>query len=305
MRVAAVDIGTNSMRLLITEITPSGSIDLVRRAVVTGLGKGVDAEGSFDPAAVDATIRVLAEFGGVLADLAPDATRAVATSASRDVSDRERFLDAAERALGVRPEVVAGEAEAELSFVGASTGVDAEAPLLVVDVGGGSTEFVFGEAAPDYRLSVDIGSVRLTERCLPTLPAADADIAAARSESATALAALALPGTPTTAIAVAGTVTSLAAIALDLPAYDRRAVHGSVLSQDRVAGLVSRFAGSSLEEIVATPSLDPARAPVILGGAIVLESAMAAAGVDEVVVSEADLLDGIALSLSRGGGGGG
>jgi exopolyphosphatase/guanosine-5'-triphosphate,3'-diphosphate pyrophosphatase len=304
MRVAAVDIGTNSMRLLITQMTPSGSIDLVRRAVVTGLGRGVDAAGRFDPDAVAATLDVLGGFGAALVDLAPDATRAVATSAGRDAADAGEFLDAAETALGVRPEVISGEAEAELAFLGAASGVQAETPLLVVDVGGGSTEFVYGDAVPEYRLSVDIGSARLTERCLPSLPADGTELDAAGSEADAALAALELPSSPAATVGVAGTVTSLAAIALGLPAYERRAVHGSVLTRDQIGELVAWFGGSSLEEILATPSLDPARAPVILGGAIVLERAMAAAAADEVVVSAADLLDGITLSLARGNGAG-
>lgn len=299
MRVAAVDIGTNSMRLLITQMTPSGSIDLMRRAVVTGLGRGVDERGEFEPAAVAATIDVLTEFGEALADLAPNASRAVATSASRDVSDGDRFLDAAEAALGIRPEIVTGDTEAGLAFLGASRGVDAAAPLLVVDVGGGSTEFVYGHTTPEYGLSIDMGSVRLTERSLPALPADETAVQAARSEVDAALVALDLPNPPATTVGVAGTVTSLAAIALGLDAYDRRAVHGSVLTLDRVRELVERFAASTLSEIVTTPSLDPARAPVILGGAIVVERAMEAVSSIELIVSEADLLDGIAISLER------
>ena len=300
MRVAAVDIGTNSMRLLITQITPSGSIDLVRRAVVTGLGRGVDERSEFDPTTVAATVDVLGEFGAALSDLAPDATRAVATSAARDAADGDSFLDAAEDVLGIRPEVITGDTEARFSFLGASAGVDAEPPLLVVDVGGGSTEFVYGDTAPHYALSIDMGSVRLTERCLPSLPAEQAAVEAARSEADAAFAALELPAAAVSTIGVAGTMTSLAAIALGLPAYERRAVHGSVLAADRVTELVERLSGSTLSEIVAIPSLDPARAPVILGGAIVVERAMAAASAEELTVSEADLLDGIAISLVHG-----
>ncbi len=295
MSVAAVDIGTNSVRLLIADAGAAGPVQRERRVVVTGLGRGVDAAGTLSEEPISATLEVLAGYAPAVAAAAR--SRAVATSAVRDAVDRERFLDRAEAALGIRPEVLSGEQEAALSFSGATAGLQAAGPFLVIDPGGGSTEFVFGTESPEFRCSIDIGSVRLTERALPERPASRRAMRAAAALVDGLFDQVVLPGVPRTVVGVGGTYTSLAAIALDLPAYDGRAVHGTILSARHLESLVVRLAGLSVEETAAIPSLDPARAPVLLAGAVVAERALDRAGGREIVVSEADILDGIVLGL--------
>jgi exopolyphosphatase/guanosine-5'-triphosphate,3'-diphosphate pyrophosphatase len=289
---AAIDIGTNTVRLLILD---DDGNDLERRYVVAGLGRGVDATGTFRDEAVGRTLDTLGQYREALDRRGVDRVRAVATSATRDVIDGKAFLDAAERVLGVRPEVISGEEEAALSYRGALRGGADEPPIVAIDVGGGSTEFVYGTERPESATSIDIGSVRLTERTLPDRPASPEQVAAARAEADQMLSEVELPGPVTTAIGVGGTFTTLATLSRGLP-Y-RASVQGEVLSRDEVSLLVERLAGLTIEGTAALDGIDPARAPVILGGAIVVERAMAAAGLDQVVVSEHDLLDGIALSM--------
>ena len=298
LRVAAVDIGTNSARMLLADVDGGVVRWVEHRVVVTGLGRGVDNARRFDPAAVERTLGVLAAFGDGAGDA--EAMRAVATSATRDASDRDTFLDAAAEALGVRPEVITGEEEAVLSFAGATAGAEGDPPYLVIDPGGGSTEFVYGTGRVEAAVSVDIGSVRLTERLLPERPPTAAALAVAVAEVGELFEAVDLPGRPGTVIGVGGTFTSLGAIALDLPAYDRTAVHRSVLTLRRMVGLEATLGGMTVEETAAIPSLDPARAPVLLAGAVVANCAVARSGRDRVTVSEADILDGICLALAAG-----
>ncbi len=300
MRVAAVDIGTNSIRLLVAE---AGGGDLLgqrlewldRRVTVTRLGQGVDADGTLSDEAMGRTIAVLAGYGEAVRAWDVAGVRAVATSAARDAVNREAFLDRAELALGVRPDVISGAEEAELSFLGALSGVEGDRPALVIDLGGGSTEFVMGTTELEYAVSVDTGSVRLTERYLGTHPVPPSHLEAARAGAAEALAVVSLPEMPATVIGVAGTFTALATIAKGLAAYDPAAVHGAELTGDELTSLVDRLAAMELDDIVAIPSLDPARAPVVVGGVLVAEQALAVAGTERLVVSESDLLDGVAL----------
>ena len=299
MRVAAGDIGTNSTRLLIAEVAGGRVIPLQRRVVVTGLGFGVDRTGCLAEEAVGRTLEVLAGFGETARAAGVAALRMVATAAVRAaVGNREEFLDRAEAALGVRPAVISGPEEAVLSFEGATGGIVGPAPYLVIDVGGGSTEFVYGTAAPESVDSIDLGSRRMTERYLPRLPAEPGEIVAARASAAQAFAGVSLPGVPGTVVGVGGTYTSLGAITLGLPVYDPERVHGAVVPLARLESLVERLAGMSLDQVAALPSLDPARAPVLLGGAVVSAEALRRSGRGEVVVSEADLLDGIARRLA-------
>ena len=298
MRVAAVDVGTNSTRLLIADLEQGRLRAVERRVVVTGLGAGVDSAGGLAGPGVAGTLEVLHIYGLAARAAGVRRLRAVATSAVRDAADRAGFLDRAEEALGVRPEVIEGEEEAVLSFLGAAGGVMGPAPYLVVDVGGGSTEFVFGSEAPGFACSIDLGSRRLTERCLPYHPAGGEALAAARRTAAEAFAAVHLPGAPGTVIGTGGTYTALAAISLGLEAYDPDRVHGSVLSLADLDALAGHLSSLSLEKTAALPSLDPARAPVLLGGAVVGAEALRRSGSGEMVVSEADLLDGIALGLA-------
>ena len=290
---AAVDIGTNTVRLLILD---DDGNDLERRYLVAGLGRGVDASRTFQPEAVERALGTLGEYRALIDRHGAGAVRAVATSATRDVTDGEAFLDAAEGVLGVRPEVISGEEEALLSFSGGMRGTVEDLPALIIDVGGGSTEFVYGADAPEYATSIDMGSVRLTERALPDRPASADQIAAARAEADRLLTGVELPGPVGTAVGVGGTFTTLATLSRGLP-YTTP-VTGEVLTRTDVEVLVDRLGGLSIEGAASLEGIDPARAPVILGGAIVVERAMGAAGLDDVVVSEHDLLDGIALSLS-------
>lgn len=293
MIVGVVDIGTNSMRLLVAE----GDHEVHREVEVTGLGVGVDAAGAFDAGRVMATLAVLQRYGDVMDELGVVRRRAVATSATRDAADGVAFVDRAEDALGVRPVIIDGRQEAELSFRGATMRSRDFASAVVIDIGGGSTEFVYGSGSAEYAISVDLGSVRLTDRELPTRPASTIQIGAARDAAHRAFADVQLPGSPECAIGVAGTFTSLAAITLDLPEYDRESVDGSILRMQDLVSLIDDLAAKSVEETAAIPSLDPKRAPVILGGAVVAEAALSSVGIDSVVVSEHDLLDGLALSV--------
>lgn len=299
MKYGAVDIGTNSMRLLIAEVEGGRVRWLDRRTTVTGLGVGVDGSGRMSHDAIERTISVLAGYGEALRAMGVDRSRAVATSAARDATNRDEFLDKAEIVLAARPDVIDGDEEAALAFAGATSTAAGRPPFVVIDIGGGSTEFVLGSDAPEYRISVDIGSVRLTDRALPARPAAAEHLERAQQETSRLFDAVELPTQPAHCIGVAGTFTALSAISQDLPAYDPGRVDGSRLSVYRLAELVLYLAGLTLEETEAIPSLDPARAPVILAGAVVAEEAVRRCGLADVTVSEHDTLDGIVLELAR------
>lgn len=289
MRKAAVDIGTNSMRLLIVD---EDGQEMGRWEEVTGLGRGVDRSGRLADDAIDRTIEVLTRYGSFMRDLDVGRARAVATSASRDAANREEFFSRAESALGVRPQLVPGVEEARLAYAGATADGPGSGPYLVVDIGGGSTELVGAACAT----SIDIGSVRLTERLLVDRPASGAQMAEAVSHVDELLAAVDVEPF-VTVIGVAGTWTSLAAIILGLPFFDQRAVHRSRLARESLSTLVDRLAALTVEETAAIPALDPKRAPVILAGAVVASRVVERLGVGEVVVSCHDLLDGVAAAL--------
>lgn len=298
MRVAAIDIGTNTTRLLIAEMDGGNMTRIDRRAIVTRLGQGVAGNRSLLPEAVDRTIAVLAEYADAIRTAGCARMRAVATSATRDAANRRIFLDAAAGVLGARPEMITGEEEAELSFAGTTAGIEGAPPYLVIDLGGGSTEFVLGVEAPSYLVSVDMGSVRLTEQALPAHPASPSQVDAARRRTDEVLAdGVELPQRPATVLGVGGTFTSLAAIHLALAVYDADRVHGTPLSADDLRDLVDRLAPLTIAATEAIPALDPARAPVLLGGAIVAERSVRRAGAEAILVSERDILDGIVLSL--------
>lgn len=297
MRVGAVDIGTNSMKLLIADRTPQGLSEIAREVRVTRLGHGLDTTGVLAEAAIERTVDVLEEYGHLMNEAGVDERRAVATSASRDAANAYVFLDGAEAALGIRPEVVDGEEEARLAFTGATLATDFPR-TLVIDLGGGSTEFVAGAYRPEYAISVDIGSVRLTDRMPDRRPAPVADVAHARDEVQQLFASLQLPEVDGV-VGVAGTFTTLSAVHQQLSQYDREAVHLSALTMQDLDALVQRLSALTIAEIAAIPSMDPARAPVVLAGAIVAEEALRISGHDRVTVSESDILDGIALSIAE------
>jgi exopolyphosphatase/guanosine-5'-triphosphate,3'-diphosphate pyrophosphatase len=309
-RVAAIDCGTNSIRLLIADLDPStGEItDLDRRMLIVRLGQDVDRTGKLAPEALERTFAACREYAAVIAEhgVGPERTRFVATSASRDAENAAEFTTGVREILGVEPEVVSGDEEAQLSFTGATkelTGApEVPAPYLVFDLGGGSTEFVLGGEHVRAARSVDIGCVRMTERHfagseVPTpgqIEAARADI-----EAALDLAAEAVPLTEAASlVGLAGTVTTVAAIALDLPAYDSQAVHHSRLSLGQVREVTGRLLSSTHAERAAIPVMHPGRVDVIGAGALVLLSIMERTGAAELVVSEHDILDGIAWSVA-------
>ncbi len=295
MIVGVVDIGTNSMRLLVVD----DGKERHREVEVTALGAGVDRTRRFDQEHAAATLDVLERYGAIMDRLDVRRRRAVATSATRDAEDGAEFMERAARVLGVVPEVISGAEEAELAYLGATASIDRRLPTVVIDIGGGSTEFVFGNGAVTYATSIDIGSVRLTERSLSSRPASEEEVDAARVSSVEMLRGISLPTAPERAIGVAGTFTSLAAINLDLENYDRDRVHGTVLTITVIRNLIDRLADLSIAETAAIPSLDPKRAPVILAGAVLAEAALTAIGVESVTVSEHDLLDGMAIEVVR------
>ncbi|MDX1448035.1 MAG: Ppx/GppA phosphatase family protein [Acidimicrobiia bacterium] len=280
---AAIDIGTNSMRLLIVD---DDGNDVLRVSRVTGLGRGVDTNRRLDPAAVERTLRVLDLYGRLCDVHHVQRRRAVATSASRDAENRDDFLGRAATVLGTRPEVIPGESEARLAYSGAVRGRADDA--LVVDIGGGSTEFVWGTG----QASVDIGSVRLTDRLLPDRPVDFETVETAIEHVEGLLSAVAIPPA-SDVIGVAGTWTSLAAISRERDG----SVDGERLERIMVERLVGRLSGMTVEDTAALPGLDPARAPVILAGAVIAREAMRRLEVLEVTVSERDLLDGIVAEL--------
>jgi exopolyphosphatase/guanosine-5'-triphosphate,3'-diphosphate pyrophosphatase len=300
-RVAAIDIGTNTVRLLVAESRRPGLpgheslVDLDRRVDVVRLGQGVDATGRLADDAIERTLRVLTTYGEALRSWRPEKVRVVATSATRDAANREEFLDAVALAVGSKPEMISGSREADLAFAGVLSAYSADVSTVVVDLGGGSTEFVYGRERVEYSISVDVGSVRLTERVLGEGPSDAAAVSAARRHADELLAAVDLPGRPDRVVGVAGTFTSLAAINLGLAVYDSNRVDGSALTTADLAGLVEELAGKTTDEIAALGPIDGRRAGVLTAGAIVAERALLATGSDELIVSEADLLDGVAL----------
>jgi exopolyphosphatase/guanosine-5'-triphosphate,3'-diphosphate pyrophosphatase len=314
-RVASIDCGTNSIRLLVADVPERGGhTDLLRRMEVVRLGEGVDATGELAPQAIERTRKALAEYAAAARELGAAAVRMVATSASRDAGNRADFEDMVQATLGQPPDVVSGREEAELAFLGATASLDAAAaahgsaapapPFLVVDIGGGSTEFVLGDAGGVRAArSVDIGCVRLTERHLrgdpPTaeeIERAERDIRAALDEATAEVPV----GEAATLVGLAGSVTTVAALALGLPAYDADAIHGSRISRDDVRRVTADLLAATRRHRAALPVMHPGRVDVIGAGALILLVLMDEFGMEEVVVSEHDILDGIALRLARG-----
>lgn len=299
MRVAGIDIGTNTVRMLVADVIGDAIIDVARRSEVVGLGRGLDETGAISSEALALLAGTLDDFATVLDVTGPDLIRVVATSASRDASNADDLTQIVMDAVGVAPHIVTGEDEATLSFDGARWGTESEGPYLVIDPGGGSTEFVYGFEKPGYATSIDMGSIRLTDRLLPDRPAGRSQIEAARAHVSDAFESLRLPGRPAIVIGVAGTFRALAAVHLDLGYYDRNMTHGVVLTQSDLDALVERFAALTIEETDAIPALPPQRAPVILGGSIVAAEAVRASGSSTVTVSKTGILQGVVLQLSR------
>jgi exopolyphosphatase / guanosine-5'-triphosphate,3'-diphosphate pyrophosphatase len=301
-RVAAIDCGTNSVRLLVADIDDGVPTDVVRRMEIVRLGRGVDRTGRLAPESIEATRVALAEYAAQIRGLGASRTRMVATSATRDAANADEFRTMVERTLGVSPEVVSGQEEAHLSFDGAVRGLPADlpAPYLVVDIGGGSTEFVEGTAEPDAAVSVDIGCVRMTERHLVDDPPTAQQVAAAERDIAAAVgrALEVVPGrNARTLVGLAGSVTTVTGLALRLDRYRPEAIHHARISYDEVADVTGDLLRMTRAERLALPVMHPGRADVIGAGALILRVLMEMIGVDAVVASEHDILDGICYSL--------
>jgi len=311
-RVAAIDCGTNSLRLLIADVDAhTGTlVDIEREMRIVRLGQGVDRTRRFSDDALERTFAVCREYAERIAAAGVDGSavervRFVATSASRDVSNREVFVDGVRTTLGIDPEVITGDEEAALSFAGATRELldvpGIAAPYLVIDIGGGSTEFVLGTASVEAARSVDVGCVRLTERHLRSDPATSAEIAAARFDIAAAieLAAQTVPfEAAASLVGLAGSVTTVAALAVGLDVYDPDRIHLSRISAAQVRDVSSRLLAMTRAQRAALPVMHPGRVDVIGAGALVLATIVQTLGVGEVVVSEHDILDGIAFSLA-------
>jgi len=303
MRVAAIDCGTNSIRLLIADIDGNNFREVVRDMEIVRLGQGVDEAGQFHPDAIARTLAAVDKFAAEIAKRGVEKIRFCATSATRDATNRHLFVDGVRERLGIELEVISGDEEAALSFAGAIKDLDpSNGPFLVVDIGGGSTEFVFGTSTVEAARSVNIGCVRMTERHFASDPATPEQIEAARSDiqAAIAQAAAVVPiTTANTLVAVAGTATTVAAAALDLPEYDRYAIHLSRISAQQTHDAATMFATSSREQRLALGYMHPGRVDVIAAGSLVLSEIMKATGASEFVASESDILDGMAFSLAR------
>ncbi|MET7880388.1 Ppx/GppA phosphatase family protein [Micromonospora profundi] len=308
--MAAIDCGTNSIRLLIADLPDESAgpeaplVDVTRRMEIVRLGQGVDRTGRLAPEAIERTRVALASYAADIEKLGAQRVRMCATSASRDAANAADFTEMVQRTLGVAPEVVTGDEEARLSFTGAVRGLpaDAKEPFLVVDIGGGSTEFVVGDRAGGVRaaISVDIGCVRMTERHLPGDPPTPEQVAAAQADIAAVVdrALAAVPGREAaTLVGLAGSVTTVVALAQGLREYDPERIHHARVSYEAVAQVTADLLGQTREQRLANPVMHPGRADVIGAGALVLRVIMERAGMPSVVASEHDILDGIAWSL--------
>jgi exopolyphosphatase / guanosine-5'-triphosphate,3'-diphosphate pyrophosphatase len=317
-RVAAIDCGTNSIRLLVADADRDGDgatrlTDVERRMEIVRLGQGVDRTGRLDPAALDRTLAAARDYADRCQAHGVERIRFVATSATRDAENRQDFVDGVRDALGVVPEVISGREEAALSFAGAVSVLDPshDGPYLVVDIGGGSTELVLGERSPEEALSIDIGCVRLTERHLRTDPPTAAEEEAARADVRRMLddaSAVVQLGRARTLVGLAGSVTTVTAHALGLPAYDPTAIDGAALDVADVLAACSSLLHASHAERAALGFMHPGRVDVIGAGALVWSEIVARVAAEvaadggalgPVVTSEHDILDGIALSLVR------
>jgi exopolyphosphatase/guanosine-5'-triphosphate,3'-diphosphate pyrophosphatase len=297
--LAAIDCGTNSTRLLIRD----GATTLERRMTITRLGSGVDATGRLDPAAIERTVASLRDYQELIAAHGVSALRITATSAARDATNADAFLDVAEAVLGVRPELLTGAEEGRLAFAGATAELDpADGPFLVVDIGGGSTECIVGTAQVDALRSFDLGCVRLTEKHLASDPPAAEELSNAIAEAADWFDDLIreVPAAQSARLVVglAGTITTVAAVEIGLVEWDRAAIHHFRLTRAAAEDVFRTLATEPFADRVHNPGLERERADVIVGGCCILVALMRTLGIDELLVSEADILDGLIASLA-------
>ncbi len=304
MRVGVVDCGTNSIRLLIADIDGNNFREVTRQMQVVRLGQGVDETNQFHPDAISRTFAAVDLYAAELARRGVEKLRFCATSATRDATKPRMYLSMAlKNVLGIEPEVISGDEEARLSFAGATREFSrADGPFLVVDIGGGSTEFVLGTDSVESAISVNIGCVRMTERHFRNDPPTADEIAIARRDIQNAIdiayASVDIKGAKTL-VCVAGTATTVAAAALNLPEYDRHAIHLSRISAEQVHAVSNKFLTMTREERAALGYMHPGRVDVIGAGSLVLSEIMKATGAKEFVASENDILDGMAWSLAK------
>lgn len=298
--VAAVDCGTNSIRLLVAERRGDRLVDLDRRMTVVRLGEGVDRTGVLSQAALDRTFAACRDYGRIIDELGVGSLRFVATSASRDAANATEFTAGVAQILGVTPEVISGSEEAHLSYLGATRGLPHQEPVLVFDIGGGSTEFVVGDQGVRQSISVDMGCVRFHERYLVTDPIGPDEVAAL-SAAADQMMDQVLGELDVSqvreVIGLAGTVTTVAALALGLAEYDSRVIHGARVATTEVVRVAAELAALPLVERRALGVMHPGRADVIVSGATILAVILQHVGADSLVASEHDILDGLAWSL--------
>jgi exopolyphosphatase/guanosine-5'-triphosphate,3'-diphosphate pyrophosphatase len=295
-RVAAVDLGTNSTRLLVADVDGEELREVVRRLTITRLGEGVDARGLLLPLPIARVRNCLSEFRGELEQLGATRTLAVATSAVRDAENGEAFLGEVEWSYAFTTRLLSGSEEATMMYEGVRAGRASLENVLIVDIGGGSTELVSAsDGEPAESTSLNVGCVRITERFLRSDPPAASELAAASAY----VRALLPPLEPAHAIGVAGTVTTLAALDLGLAEYDPDRTHGHKISRESVERELGRLAAMTLEERTRVPGLEPGRAPVIVAGLVVLREIMDAYELSEVEASERDILHGAALAAAR------
>lgn len=300
--IGSVDMGTNSTRVLVAEPRDGTLHILDRRQTITRLGQDVNATGRLADEAVERTLACLRDYREILDRHSVERIRAAATSAARDAANRDEFFDAVEDTIGVRPELLSGAEEGRMSFLGATGDLDhALGPFLVVDIGGGSTEFIVGTDAVEGVISVDVGCVRLTEKFLEHDPPLPEELTASISLTDAYLEDVVreVPGVAEarTLVGVAGTITTVAAVELGLATYDRDAIHHFRLTHDAAEDVFRTLATESRAQRIHNPGLEEARADVIVGGCCVLVALFRRFGFDEMIVSEADILDGLALSL--------
>lgn len=303
MRVAAIDCGTNSIRLLIADIHDGSFKEVIRRMEVVRLGQGVDKNKAFDPEAIERTLKVTADYARVIASKGVEKIRFCATSATRDASNRDLFIDGVREILGIEVEVIPGAEEAALSFMGGTKELSAtDGPFLVVDIGGGSTEFVLGSSQVESAKSVNIGCVRMAERHLSEQPPSADSVASAIVDIDAAIASAAEEvsiRTAKTLICVAGTATTVAAAALGLTEYDRYSIHLARIPAAKVHGVAAMFQSMTRDQIAALGYMHPGRVDVITAGSLVLSRVLRATGATGFVASESDILDGIAWGLAE------
>lgn len=298
-RFAAIDCGTNSVRLLVAEVDDGRVRTIERGLQITRLGQGVDATGRFHPDALARTLAAFSGFAARLEALGVGPRRVVATSAARDAANSAEFFDGVLARIGAPAEVISGEEEARLSFTGAVEALAGLAqPVLVTDIGGGSTELVFGrDGVIGHATSLDIGSVRVRERFLASDPPSNAEVARAGDHIDGLLDGSGIDfGAVAAWVGVGGTATSLAALALQLPAYDPERVHGSVVPAAGLAALTGRLLAMPVAEVLALPTMVPGRADVICAGGLICARVGARVGLP-LQVSEADILNGIIADL--------